>query len=73
MRKVSFSGSLIHSASTVGGGAGSLAPAGEQQSPHGFPQRIVGRCTRCRSAALPPDVTARRTLTACNVARYSES
>ena len=66
-------GSVIHSAHTVGGGAGSLVPAGEQRWPHGFLQRIAGRCTRHRSAALPPDLTARRTLAACNAARYSES
>ena len=53
-------GSVIHSARTVG------------QPPHMFPQRRVGTCTRYRSAESSPDVTVRRTLGACNVARYNE-
>ena len=46
IREVSFTGSVIRSACTVGDGMGLLVPAAEQRSPHGFPQRIVGRCTR---------------------------
>ncbi len=55
------SGSVIHSDRTVG------------QPSHMFPQRRAGTCTRYRSAESSPDVTARRTLAACSVARYSES
>ena len=66
-------GSVIHSARTVGSGAGSRVAGAQQRPPHMFPQRIGGQCTRYRSAELPPEVTARRTLAACNVARYSES
>ena len=73
MQEVSFTGSVICSARTVGGGAGSRAPANEQRSPHEFPQRIVGRCTCYRSAKLPSVATACRTLAACSVARYSKS
>ena len=65
-------GSVIHSARTVGGGAGSRFPA-SVPPPHMFPQRMDGPCTRYRSAEFPPDVTARRMLAACNVPRYSES
>ena len=66
-------GSVIRSARTVGGGAGSRVSAAEHQSPHGFPQLRVERCTPYRSAALLPDATPRRAIAACNVARYSES
>ena len=66
-------GSVIHSARTVGGGAGSRVPAAGQRRSHMFPQCRVEPCTRYRSAESSPDVTARRTLAACNVARYSES
>ena len=66
-------GGVIHSARTVGVGADSRVPAAEQRLPHMFPQRVGGPCTRYRSAELPPDERARRTLAACNAARYSES
>ena len=66
-------GSVIHSARTVGSGAGSRVPAAPPPPPHMFPQRMGRPCTRYRSAESSPDVTARRTLAACNVARYSES
>ena len=56
MGEVSFTGSVIHSALTVGGGAGSRVPAAEQRPPHMFPQRMAWRCTRYRSAELPPVV-----------------
>ena len=65
--------SVNHSARTVGGGAGSRFPAAVQRLPHMFPQRMDGPCTRYRSAEFPPDVTARRTLAACSVSRYSKS
>ncbi len=68
MCAVPFIGSVIPPARTVGGGAGPGAPADE----HGFPQIIVGRCSRYRSATLPLDATTRQTLAACGVARYSE-
>ena len=68
-----YAGSVIHSARTFGGGAGSRFPVAEQPPPHMFLQRMDGPCTRYRSAEFPPDVTARRTIAACNVARYSES
>ena len=55
-------GSVIHSARTVGGGAGSHVTAAQQRPPHMFPQRMGGPCTRYRSAELPLDVTARPTL-----------
>ena len=73
MRKVVFTASVIRSGRTVGGNAGSDAPANEQWSPHGFLRRIVRRCSRYHYATLPPDATTRRTLAACNVARYSQS
>ena len=63
--------SVTHSGRTVGGGADLTVIVGHQQ-PHMFPQSSVGPCTRYRSAELPPVVTARRTLAACNVSRYSE-
>ena len=66
-------GSITYSDRTVGVGAGSRVTAAPQRSPHVCPQRRIGPCTRYRSAALPPDVTAWRTIAACNVARYSES
>ena len=61
MREVSFTGSVIHSVRTDGGDESVGASAGGLGSPHGPPPRIVARCTRDRPAALPPDVTARRT------------
>ena len=73
MREVVRNGSVIHSARTVGGGAGSRVPATEQRPPHMFPQRRIEPCTRYRSATSSPVVTAGRTLAACNAARYSES
>ncbi len=71
MREVLFTASDIRSGRTVGGGAGSDAPANEQWSPHGFLRRIAGRCSRY--ATLPPDAATWRMLAACNVSRYSES
>ena len=65
-------GSAIHSARTVGDGAGSHVTAAQQRWPHMFPQRTGWPCTRDRSAELPQYVTPRRTLAACNAARYSE-
>ena len=59
MHEGARTGGVIHSARTVGGGAGLHVTAAEQRSPHMIPQRRVGPCTRYRSAALPPDVTAR--------------
>ena len=47
-------GSVIHSARSVGVGAGSRTTAAPQRSPHMFPQRRVEPCTRYRSEALPP-------------------
>ena len=73
MRGVVLNGSVVHSARTVGGGAGSRVPATERPPPHTFPQRRIEPCTRYRSAESPPVVTARRAIAACNVARYSES
>ena len=73
MRGVVLNGSVVHSARTVGGGAGSRVPATEQRPPHMFPQRRIDPCTRYRSVALPPVVTARQAIAACNAARYSES
>ena len=71
MQEGARTGSVIHSARTVGGGVGLCVPAAERRPLHMFPQRRVEPCTRYRSAELPPDVTARRALAACNVARYS--
>ena len=73
MRGVALTGSVVHSARTVGGGAGSRVTAAPQRSRHMFPQLRIGPCTRYRSAALPPVATPRRAIAACNVARYSES
>ncbi len=39
MREESFAGSVIHSAHTVGGSAGSPAPTAPQGSPHMVPER----------------------------------
>ena len=66
-------GSITYPARTVGGGASSRIPAAPQRPPHIFPQRRIGPCTRYGSAALPPVVTPRWAIAACNVARYSES
>ena len=66
-------GCITYSARTVGVGAGSRVTAAPQRSPHMFPQRRDGLCTRYRSAESSPVVTAWRTIAACNVARYSES
>ena len=66
-------GSVTYSARMVGGGAGSRVTATDQRPPHMFPHRSAGECIRHRSAALPPVVTARRPIAACNVARYSGS
>ena len=67
MREGARAGSITYSARPVGGGAGSRTIAAEQQQPH----RSAGECTRFRSAELPLVATARRTIAACNVARYS--
>ena len=61
-------GSVIHSARSVGGGAGPRVTAAPQRSPHMLPQRMGGPCTRYRYARSSPVVTAGRTLAACNVA-----
>ena len=73
-------GAVIHSARTVGGGAGSSVTAAQQQPLHMFPERRTGRCTRYRSAKRSAVMAARRarwpvrlTLAARNAARYSES
>ena len=58
MHEGARTGSVIRSARTVGGGAGSRVPAAPQRSPHIFPQRRIEPCTRYRSAKLPPGVTA---------------
>ena len=65
-------GSVIHSARTVSRGTGLTVTVG-QPPPHMFQQHTDGPCKRCRSAEVSSDVTARRTLASCNVARYSES
>ena len=39
MREDSRTGGVIHSARTVGGGAGASVPAAPQESPHMFPER----------------------------------
>ena len=44
-------GSVTHSARTVGGGAGSLVAAGERPRPHVSPQCQAGRCARILSRA----------------------
>ena len=66
-------GSVTSSARTVGGGADSRVTATPQRSPHMFPQRRVGPCTRYRSAGSSPVAAARWAVAACNAARYSES
>ena len=66
-------GIITYAARTVGGGVRSRVAAPPQRAPHMFPQSRIGPCTRYRSAALPPVVTARRAIAACNAARYSES
>ncbi len=73
MRAGARTGSVNYSGRTVGGHAGARVTAAPQWSPHMFPQRRVGPCTRYRSAGLPSVATARRAIAACNVARYSES
>ena len=65
-------GNIIHSARTVGDGAGLTVTVAQLLS-HMVPQRIGRPCTRYRSAALLPVATSRRAIAACNVARYSES
>jgi len=66
-------GSITYSARTVGVGAGLRVTAAPQRSPHMFPQRSAGPCTRYCSAASLPVATARRAIAACNAARYSKS
>ena len=73
MREGARTDSVTCSARTVGGGADSRVTAAPQRSPHMFPQRRVGPCTRYRSAVSPPVATARWAIAACNAARYSES
>ncbi len=73
MREVVRAGSVIHSARTVGGGAGSRIPVTEQRPSHTFPQRRIEPCTRYRSAESSSVVTVRRAIAACNVARHTES
>ena len=73
MHEGARTGSNTCSARTVGDGAGLRVTTAPQRSPHMFPQRRVGPCTRYRPTALPPVVTAQRAIAACNVARYSES
>ena len=63
---------FIHSARTVGGGADSHGTSALQRWPHMFPQRRIEPCTRYRSAWWSPVVMARRAISACNLARYSE-
>ena len=73
MREVSFAGSVIHSARTAAGGAGSRVTVAQQRPPHMFPQRRTRRCTCYRSAKRSAVMTAGRTLAARNAARYSDS
>ena len=73
MHAGAHTGSVNYSGRTVGCDAGARVTVAPQRSPHMFPQRRIGPCTRYRSAALPPVATARRAIAACNVARYSES
>ena len=47
-------GCITYSARTVGVGAGSRVTAAPQRSPHMFPQRRDGLCTRYRSAESSP-------------------
>ena len=72
MHEGARTGSLTYLALTAGVGARSHVTIAPQRSPHMFPQRRVGPCTRYRSAVLPPVATARRAIAACNVGRYSE-
>ena len=58
MRAGARTGSITYSARTVGVGAGSRVTAAPQRSPHMFPQRRIGPCTRYRSATSAPNVTA---------------
>ena len=73
MHEGARTGSITYSARTVGVGVGSHVTAARQRSPHMFPQRRVGPCTRYRAAESSPVATTRRAIAACNVARYSES
>ena len=65
--------SLTYSALTAGVGARSHVTIAPQRSPHMFPQRGIGPCTRHRSAVSPPVTTARWAIAACNAARYSDA
>ncbi len=73
MHEGARTGSINRSGRTVGGNAGSRVTAAPQRSPHMFPQRRVGPCTRYRSAESSPVATAQRAIAAYNAARYSES
>ena len=73
MHEGAHTGSITCSARTVGGGVDSHVTAAPQRSPHMFPQRRIGPCTRYRSAESSPVAAARRAIAACNVARYSDS
>ena len=73
MHAVADTGSIIYSARNVDGGEGSRVTATEQRSPHMFPHRSAGPCTRYLSAKPSPVATTRQAIAARNVARYSES
>ena len=59
MHEGARTGSIIFSSRTVGGGADSRVTAAPQRSPHMFPQRRIGPCTRYRSAESSLVATAR--------------
>ena len=64
MQEVLGNRSVTHSDRSVGDGAASHVTGAQQEPSHRFPQRLIARCTRYRSAESPPGVTARRTLAA---------
>lgn len=59
MHEGARTGSITYTARTVGVGAGSRVTAAPQRSPHLFPHRRVGPCTRYRSGESSPVETAR--------------
>ena len=73
MRGVVLNGSVVHSARTVGGGAGSRVPATEAAAAAHVPaaQERAVHTLPFRRVVAGRDGTAE--IAACNVARYSES
>ena len=73
MREMSFADSLMHLPRTVGIGVGSHVGSREWRLPPVYRECSSGPCPRYRSAPLPPVMTAKSALAACNVSSYSES